>query len=68
MRDCKIFYGNSNIVLSFSTDEEINIMNKAIENCIKHPDEYPLINYSDKSDDVIFTAEFLKSSLIMFPK
>jgi hypothetical protein len=66
--ECKIHYGNSNITLLFTTDEEIDKMRKAIENCIKYPNEYPLINYSDKSDDIIFTADFLKQSLIFFSK
>lgn len=74
MKKCTIFYGSgsNSITLTFLTYEELQAMKQAmkqaIENCIEKPLEYPMINYSDKKDDVIFTAEFLKASLIKFDK
>lgn len=47
-------------------DDEINYisMQDAIRNCINKPLEYQLINYISKDEVTIFTAEYLKNSLI----
>ena len=68
MKEVVIYNRNQTTTLTFLTESEREDMKKAIQNCINLPLEYPLINYSDKSDDVIFTAEYLKESLIKFPK
>lgn len=63
----KIQNGSTTITLSFdhsTADEFIT----AINNCIKNPLKYPTIDYQDKTDKIIFTAEFLKNSLIIIPK
>jgi len=68
MKKVIIFNRNQTTTLGFLNESEREEMKKAIQNCINLPLEYPLINYSDKSDDVIFSAEYLKESLIKFPK
>lgn len=68
MKEVIIYNRNQTTTLTFLTEPEREEMKKAIQNCINLPLEYPLINYSDKEDDVLFTAEYLKESLIKFPK
>ncbi|MCT4249473.1 hypothetical protein HZP36_19025 [Elizabethkingia anophelis] len=41
---------------------------RAVKNCIHHPRKYPSIDYSDNKGDIVFTAEYLKNSLIIYPK
>ena len=69
MKIVKITNQINTTILSFiDGDGQYEKFKKAIINCIEHPLEYPLINYSDKKDDIIFTAEYLKSSIIFFSK
>ena len=58
--------GIKEITLSLDKDAGEKFI-EAIENCIKRPKEYPMINYQDKKDKVIFTAKCLKNSLITIP-
>jgi len=58
---------NSTTFLGFATVEERQLMVDAIKNCIKSPLEFPDIDYRDSQDYIIFTAEYLKESLIKIP-
>lgn len=58
--------GHSEILLDFS-DETGEIFIKAVENCLSNPVDYPFINYQDKKDKIIFTAQYLANSLIKIP-
>lgn len=41
---------------------------EAIRNCINEPVKYPLVNYISPTKETIFTAEYLKQSLITIIK
>jgi len=58
---------NTSIFLGFIADEERQLMVEAIKNCIKNPLDFPNIDYRDAQDYIIFTADYLKHSLIKIP-
>jgi len=60
---------NGNITTKLDLDENNgNIMKQAITDCINYPVKNPLIKYEDKKDLIFFSAEYLKNSIIKFPK
>jgi len=59
--------GNREMILSFDEETKKEFI-KAVNNCLKNSIKYPVVNYSDKKDDIIFTANYLKNSLILMPK
>ena len=54
-------------ILSFDTKEQRQVMIDAINNCLEDETNYPTIDYLDKQGKVIFTATYLKNSLIFIP-
>ena len=64
----KIQNGATETKLIFSDAENLNKAIIAIKNCIKYPEACPIMEYEDKTDNMIFTAEYLKNSLIIIPK
>jgi len=64
----KIQNHDKEVILTFLTEEARNSMKEAILNCVIEPNEYPSISYSDSKDDILFSAEYLKQSLIIYPK
>lgn len=64
----KIYNGQKEIILSFLTEEERDKMKQAILNCVNEPLKYPTISYSDRKDDILFTAEWLKQCIVFYPK
>jgi len=62
----KITNGNNSITLNFiSSEDGGNNFLDAVKNCLNGKATY--IEYQDKKDFVIFTAEWLKNSLIVVP-
>lgn len=55
-------------ILSFDSKEQRQIMIDAINNCLENETEFPTIDYMDKIGKVIFTATYLKHSLIFIPE
>ncbi|AQW96673.1 hypothetical protein BBD31_01620 [Elizabethkingia anophelis] len=66
-RIVQILNGGRTTTLYFN-ENTIELFNRAVKNCINHPRKYPSIDYSDQKDDIVFTAEYLKNSLIIYPK
>jgi hypothetical protein len=64
----KITNNIGEIILNFTDLSDLNSMKLAIKNCIDDSKNYPSINYSDRLDDIIFSADYLKNSLITIPK
>jgi BarA-like signal transduction histidine kinase len=51
-------------VIKFTDEKIYLLMQEGIKNCINKPLEYPLIIYTGADEVTIFTAEYLKQSLI----
>ena len=66
MRTVKITNNITTITLDFP--QGIEEFKQAVKNCLNDSKEYPCIDYSDNKDNILFTADFLKNSLIVFPK
>jgi hypothetical protein len=64
----KFINNNRELELNFIVLSEFNSMKLAIKNCIEDSGTYPLINYSDGLDNIIFSADYIKNSLIVIPK
>lgn len=63
----KIQNGARETILSFDTKEQRQVMVDAINNCLEDEGKYPTIDYQDRVSKVIFTATYLKNSLIFIP-
>ncbi|GJN60450.1 hypothetical protein [Elizabethkingia anophelis] len=66
-RTVQIMNGGRVTTLYFN-ESTIEPFKRAVKNCINRPRKYPSIDYSDNKDDIVFTAEYLKNSLIIYPK
>ena len=63
----KIQNGLTETILSFNTKEQCQAMVDAINKCLEDEGKYPTLTYRDKEGSVIFTATYLKNSLIFIP-
>lgn len=64
----KIQNGSRTIILEFSVECEFHSFKKAVLNCVSDELNIDKIIYQDQSDEIIFTATYLKNSLITYPK
>ena len=67
MNVIKIQNESREAVLYFPNIEDRENMIKAINNCLIDSDNFPTLDYHDKTDHIIFTANYLKNSLIIIP-
>lgn len=64
----KIQNGIRETTLSFDDKEKRQAMVYAINNCLNDEINFPTIDYMDSGGLVIFTATYLKNSLIFVPE
>ena len=53
-------------IINFNDKETYKSMQNAIKNCIENPLKYPYITHNGFDEVTIFTAEYLKNSLIIW--
>jgi hypothetical protein len=64
----KIQNGNLETTLNFNNKDEYEDMKIAIYNCLQYEETYKTITYNDEYDTIVFSATYLKNSLITYPK
>lgn len=66
MSKVEIINGTNILTLNFTDDSERFNFQRAVLRCIEKPKIFTHVLYKDKTDEIIFTAEYLKLSLLKF--